>query len=61
MHSCMGQVFAFCQVKTVISVLLRDYDLVMEADKLPEIGYNDMVVGPRGNCNVTYTKKSVSK
>jgi sterol 14-demethylase len=58
MHSCMGQVFAFCQVKTVISVILREYDLEMEADVLPDIGYNDMVVGPRGNCNVKYTKKN---
>jgi sterol 14-demethylase len=58
MHSCMGQVFAFCQVKTIISVLLREYDLEMEADQLPDIGYNDMVVGPRGNCNVKYTKKN---
>jgi sterol 14-demethylase len=58
MHSCMGQVFAFCQVKTVLSVLLREYDLEMVADKLPDIGYTDMVVGPRGNCHVKYTKKS---
>lgn len=61
MHSCMGQNFAFTQVKTVMAVLLREYDLEMEADKLPDIGYNDMVVGPRGNCNVKYTKKKSNK
>jgi sterol 14-demethylase len=59
MHSCMGQVFAYVQVKAILSVILKHYELTPESDKLPDIGYNDMVVGPRGNCNVTYRKKSV--
>ena len=59
MHSCMGQVFAFLQVKTILAVILKNYELTPEASKLPEIGYNDMVVGPRGNCNVQYRKKKV--
>jgi sterol 14-demethylase len=59
MHSCMGQVFAFVQVKTILSVILKHYDLTPESSKLPSIGYNDMVVGPRGNCNVHYEKKNV--
>lgn len=58
MHSCMGQVFAFVQVKTILSVILKHYTLTPESSKLPSIGYNDMVVGPRGNCNVVYEKKS---
>ncbi|KAG7337698.1 lanosterol 14-alpha demethylase [Nitzschia inconspicua] len=60
MHSCMGQVFAFLQVKTVLSVILKHYELTPESSKLPDIGYNDMVVGPRGNCNVQYRKKKVA-
>eukprot|EP00980_Cylindrotheca_fusiformis_P026064 scaffold15305_cov126-Cylindrotheca_fusiformis.AAC.2 len=59
MHSCMGQVFAFVQVKTILSVILKHYDLTPESSKLPSIGYNDMVVGPRGNCNVRYEKKTI--
>ena len=59
MHSCMGQVFAFVQVKTILSVILKHYDLTPESSKLPAIGYTDMVVGPRGNCNVRYEKKNV--
>ena len=59
MHSCMGQVFAFVQVKTILSVILRHYELTPESSKLPDIGYNDMVVGPRGNCNVQYQKKKI--
>jgi sterol 14-demethylase len=57
MHSCMGQVFAFLQVKTVLSVILKHYELTPESSKLPAIGYNDMVVGPKGICNVQYRKK----
>ena len=57
MHSCMGQVFAFLQVKTVLSVILKHYELTPEASKLPNIGYNDMVVGPKGNTNVMYKRK----
>jgi len=60
MHSCMGQVFAFLQVKTILSVILKHYELTPEASKLPDIGYNDMVVGPRGNCNVQYQKKKTA-
>jgi sterol 14-demethylase len=60
MHSCMGQVFAFVQVKTILSVILKHYELTAESSKLPEIGYTDMVVGPRGNCNVQYRKKQVA-
>lgn len=57
MHSCMGQVFAYVQVKTILSVFLKHYELTPESSKLPDIGYNDMVVGPKGNCNVCYKKK----
>lgn len=56
MHSCMGQIFAYVQVKTILSVILKHYKLTVESDKLPDIGYNDMVVGPKGNCNVHYKK-----
>lgn len=56
MHSCMGQIFAYVQVKTILSIILKRYELTPEASKLPDIGYNDMVVGPKGNCNVHYKK-----
>jgi sterol 14alpha-demethylase len=57
MHSCMGQNFAFVQVKTILSILLREYDLEPVAPTLPEIGYDDMVVGPKGDCSVRFTKR----
>ena len=57
MHSCMGQNFAFVQVKTILSVLFREYDIELVAPKLPDINYEDMVVGPKGDCRVKFTKR----
>lgn len=57
MHSCMGQNFAFVQVKTILSVLFREYDIEMVADQLPDIDYEQMVVGPKGDCRVRYKKR----
>jgi sterol 14-demethylase len=54
LHSCMGQNFAFVQVKTILSVLLRMYSIHRVAPNLPDVGYEDMVVGPKGDCRVTY-------
>jgi sterol 14-demethylase len=56
-HSCMGQNFAFVQVKTILSVMFREYDMQRVAEKMPEIGYDDMVVGPKGDCSMRYTKR----
>jgi len=57
MHSCMGQNFAFVQVKTILSVLLREFDIDMIADELPDIDYKQMVVGPKGDCRISYKRR----
>jgi len=57
MHSCMGQNFAFLQVKTILSIMVREYEIEPVAKSMPEIGYDDMVVGPKGDCRVRFTKK----
>jgi sterol 14-demethylase len=59
MHSCMGQQFAFVQVKTILSVLMREYEIEMIADKLPDMDYTAMVVGPKGDCRVRYKKRTL--
>ena len=45
------------QVKTILSVLLREYDIEMVGE-LPPTNFEAMVVGPKGKCNVRYTKKT---
>ena len=58
MHSCMGQNFAFVQVKTILSVLFREYEMEMVSDTMPDIQYEAMVVGPKGDCRIRYKKRS---
>ena len=57
MHSCMGQNFAFVQVKTIMSVLFRTFELEMVSETMPEIDYEAMVVGPKGDCRVRYRRR----
>jgi len=58
MHSCMGQNFAFLQVKTIMSVLFREFELEMVSKTMPEIDYEAMVVGPKGDCRVRYKRRN---
>ena len=60
MHSCMGQNFAFLQVKTILSIMFREYNIQRVAPNMPDIGYDDMVVGPKGDCRIQYTKRAVA-
>jgi sterol 14-demethylase len=56
MHSCMGQNFAYLQVKTILSVLFREYEMEMVSKVMPEIDCAAMVVGLKGDCRVRYKK-----
>jgi sterol 14-demethylase len=60
LHSCMGQNFAFVQVKTILSVLFREYEIERVSEEMPAIGYEDMVVGPKGDCRVRFKKRVTS-
>ena len=55
-HACLGQQFGLLQVKTVISVLLRNFKLEPTTTEFPEPDYTAMVVGPKNHCTVKYTK-----
>uniref|UniRef100_A0A7S2EDL1 Uncharacterized protein n=1 Tax=Trieres chinensis TaxID=1514140 RepID=A0A7S2EDL1_TRICV len=57
MHSCMGQNFAFLQVKAILSVMFREYEIELIPKELPEIDYEAMVVGPKGDCRVRYKRR----
>ena len=61
MHSCMGQNFGYLQVKAILSVLFREYKVKMISDKMPDIDYEAMVVGPKGDCRVCYEKRNDKK
>jgi len=60
-HSCMGETFAYMQVKVLMSVLLRkfDFELLSNKGEIPEPDYTAMVVGPKPPCKVRFTRRSL--
>ena len=60
-HACLGQQFGLMQVKTIVSILIRNFDLVPEDKEFPEPDYTAMVVGPKNHLMVRYTKKEGSQ
>jgi sterol 14alpha-demethylase len=57
-HACIGQNFAYLQIKTVWSVLLREFDFEM-ATPVPEADYDSMVIGPLP-ARVRYTRRKLA-
>ncbi|ERN04799.1 hypothetical protein AMTR_s00140p00101200 [Amborella trichopoda] len=47
MHGCLGESFAYLQIKAIWSHLLRNFELEM-AGPFPEIDWNAMAVGVKG-------------
>ena len=58
-HGCMGETFAYMQVKTIWSVLLRQFDFELVPGEIPEPDYAAMVVGPKPPCKVRYTRRKL--
>jgi len=56
-HRCMGENFAFLQVKAIWSYLLRNFDMEL-VDPFPEPDYEAMVIGPKP-CRVKYTRRQL--
>eukprot|EP00607_Mallomonas_marina_P009315 CAMPEP_0182417958 /NCGR_PEP_ID=MMETSP1167-20130531/2417_1 /TAXON_ID=2988 /ORGANISM="Mallomonas Sp, Strain CCMP3275" /LENGTH=459 /DNA_ID=CAMNT_0024591869 /DNA_START=172 /DNA_END=1551 /DNA_ORIENTATION=- len=57
MHACLGQQFGLLQVKTLMSVMLRNFDIEPVDKEFPEPDYTAMVVGPHTHLMVRYKKK----
>jgi sterol 14alpha-demethylase len=53
LHACLGEQFGFLQVKTIVSVLLRKFELELVGD-VPPPNYRAMVVGPMQPLRVRY-------
>lgn len=61
MHACMGQQFGLLQVKTIVSILLRNFTIEPIDKEFPEPDYTAMVVGPKNHLMVRYKKIPGSK
>lgn len=57
-HACIGQNFAYLQIKTVWSVLLREFDFEMVTG-VPGADYDSMVIGPLP-ARVRYVRRKLS-
>lgn len=55
-HACIGSNFAYLQIKSIWSVLLRNFEFEM-LDPVPEADYDSMVIGPKP-CRVRYTRRA---
>lgn len=59
-HACLGESFAYVQMKCIFTVLFNNYHLEPVSDKMPTPNYAAMVVGPNHGVEtrVRYRKKS---
>lgn len=55
-HRCIGQAFAYQQIKVIWTVLLRQFDLELVHQNY-EPDYTTFVVGPRKPCLIRYRRK----
>ncbi|GAB2270464.1 hypothetical protein Dimus_005360 [Dionaea muscipula] len=58
-HGCLGEPFAYLQIKAIWSHLIRNFDLELNSP-FPEIDWNAMVVGVKGKVMVRYKRKRLS-
>lgn len=59
-HRCIGESFAYVQIKTIWSTLLRLYEFELIDGKFPEINYQTMIHTPQ-NPIIRYKKRSFAK
>ena len=58
LHTCMGESFAFMQIKAVLSVLFEMYELEPVGETFALPNYDGIVVGPHGNTRVKYRRRT---
>jgi len=56
-HGCLGERFAFIQVKTIWTVLLRSFDWEPVSSSFPEDDYDHIVAGPRPPCKARFKRR----
>jgi len=57
-HGCPGENFGIQQIKTVWTVLLREFELEIPNGQMPPIDYTNLVVGPKQPAFMRYRRKS---
>ncbi|PIM97932.1 Cytochrome P450 [Handroanthus impetiginosus] len=57
-HGCLGEPFAYLQIKAIWSHLLRNFEMEL-ISPFPEIDWNAMVVGVKGKVMVLYKRRAL--
>ncbi|KAF7844957.1 sterol 14-demethylase [Senna tora] len=57
-HGCLGEPFAYLQIKAIWTHLLRNFELEL-VSPFPEIDWNAMVVGVKGKVMVRYKRREL--
>ncbi|GAA0166968.1 oxygenase [Lithospermum erythrorhizon] len=57
-HGCLGEPFAYLQIKAIWSHLLRNFEFEL-ISPFPEIDWNAMVVGVKGKVMVRYKRRAL--
>ncbi|XP_052205248.1 sterol 14-demethylase isoform X2 [Diospyros lotus] len=57
-HGCLGEPFAYLQIKAIWSHLLRNFEFEL-VSPFPEIDWNAMVVGVKGKVMVRYKRREL--
>ncbi|PKA64362.1 Obtusifoliol 14-alpha demethylase [Apostasia shenzhenica] len=57
-HGCLGEPFAYLQIKAIWSHLLRNFEFEL-VSPFPEIDWNAMVVGVKGQVMVRYKRRKL--
>jgi sterol 14-demethylase len=55
-HRCIGQAFAYQQIKVIWSILLQQYDLELVQHRY-DPNYSTFVIGPKQPCLIRYRRK----
>ncbi|PIA50865.1 hypothetical protein AQUCO_01200266v1 [Aquilegia coerulea] len=58
-HKCLGEAFAYLQIKVIWTHLLRNFDMEL-ISQFPENDENDIVVGVKGKVMVRYKRRKLS-
>ena len=56
-HKCLGNAFALLQIKTIVAILLLEYEFELVGDDIKD-DFQSLVIGPTMPCRVTYTKRA---
>jgi sterol 14-demethylase len=59
-HACLGQQFGLLQVKTIVSVLVRNYKFEAVDKEFPQPDFTAMVVGPMNHTKLRYEQLATS-